>query len=114
VLRLLRIAFWTAATIAFVMAILPHPPTIRVWDKLQHMVAFLVITLLGCAAYPRFSRLKLLLALVAFGGFIEVVQAIPVIHRDTDWHDWLADIIAITLAFAGYLAAHRILASRPD
>lgn len=113
-LRLLRIAFWTAATIAFVMAILPHPPAIHVWDKLQHLAAFFIITLLGCAAYPDLSRVKLLLALVAFGGFIEVVQAIPAIHRDSDWHDWLADIIAVALALAGYLAVQRMLASPSD
>ena len=64
--RLLRIAFWAAALFAFVMATLPAPPNLPVSDKLQHMTAFFVIALLGCAAFPRLSRFKLLLALIAF------------------------------------------------
>lgn len=113
-IRLLRIAFWCALVFAFVMAVLPHPPPIRVWDKLQHIAAFLVITLLGCAAYPRFSRVKLVLALIAFGGFIEIVQAIPVVHRDSDWHDWVADIIAVIGALALFQLFRRVRPARPD
>jgi VanZ family protein len=29
-----------------------------------------------------------------FGAFIEVVQAIPALHRDSDVKDWIADTIA--------------------
>ena len=104
-LRLLRIAFWSAAAFAFVMAVLPHPPAIPVWDKLQHMVAFFVITVLGCAAYPRFPRLKLAAGLVAFGGFIEIVQMIPFIHRDSDVRDWIADIFAVLIALGCFSLA---------
>jgi hypothetical protein len=36
----------------------------------------------------------LLLWLSLFGAFIEVVQAIPALHRDSDVLDWLADTAA--------------------
>jgi hypothetical protein len=36
----------------------------------------------------------LFVALSAFGGFIEVVQAIPALHRDSDIKDWIADTLA--------------------
>ncbi|MBO0749260.1 MAG: hypothetical protein J2O44_02360 [Porphyrobacter sp.] len=107
-LRLLRFVFWAAAVVAFVLAVIPHPPQVPVWDKLQHMAGFFVIALLGCAAYPRASRLKLMVALIAFGGLIEIVQAIPALHRDSDWHDWLADIVATVVALACVMAAQRI------
>jgi VanZ family protein len=38
--------------------------------------------------------LKLLVGLSLFGAFIEVVQAIPALHRDSDVKDWIADTIA--------------------
>ena len=104
---LLRIAFWAAALFAFVMAVLPHPPDLHVWDKLQHMTAFFVITMLGLTAYPQMQRTKLLVALVAFGGFIELVQMIPFVHRDGDVRDWIADILAVLLALGCYSVLRR-------
>ena len=97
----LRLAFWAAAVFAFVMAVLPHPPELlETSDKVQHMAAFFTITALGCAAYRGFSRLKLMLAMIAFGAMIEVVQMVPQLHRDAEWSDWLADILAVLLALA--------------
>ncbi|MGZ3255278.1 MAG: hypothetical protein ACXU68_00735 [Croceibacterium sp.] len=99
-IRLLRFAFWAAVLIAFTMAVLPHPPQVPVWDKLQHMAAFFVITVLGRAAYHEVSRKILLPALIGFGGLIELVQMVPALHRDSDWHDLLADIVAVVGALA--------------
>jgi VanZ family protein len=97
----IRIAFWAAALFAFVMAVLPHPvELLEASDKVQHMVAFFTITALGCAAYRGLPRVKLMLAMVAFGGLIELVQMIPQLHRDSQWSDWLADILAVLLALA--------------
>lgn len=98
---ILRIAFWAAAAFAFVMATLPHPMIeISSSDKVQHMTAFFVITSLGCAAYRSLSRVKLMLAMTAFGAAIELVQMVPELHRDAEWSDWLADILAVLLALA--------------
>jgi len=113
-IRLYRIAFWVALLAAFTMAALPHPPVIHAWDKLQHMAAFAVLTLLGWIAYPRTSRVKLMLLLVAFGGLIELVQMIPMLQRDSDWHDWLADVVAIAIAAAFASLARRLLAAQPE
>jgi VanZ family protein len=113
-LRLVRFAFWAAATFALVMALLPHPPVLPASDKLQHMAAFFVITVLGRMAYPRFPWVKLLLALVAFGGFIELVQEIPELHRDSQLSDWIADIVAVVVALACSSLARPLRASRPE
>lgn len=112
--RLFRIAFWAAALFAFVMAAVPTPPDLHVSDKLQHMTAFFVIAMLGCAAFPRLSRIKLLLALIAFGGMIELVQLIPELHRDSEWNDWFADIAAASAALIVAAVAGRLRPAQTD
>ena len=97
----LRIAFWAAVVFAFTMAELPQPVLeLSSSDKVQHMVAFFTITTLGCTAYRGLSRAKLMLAIIAFGGLIELVQMVPELHRDAEWSDWAADILAVLLALA--------------
>jgi hypothetical protein len=90
---MLQLLFWAAGLFAFVMALIPHPPNLGN-DKFQHMAAFATLGLLASLAYPRVSALKLLLGLSLFGAMIEIAQAIPVIHRDSDPLDWLADTVA--------------------
>jgi VanZ family protein len=79
------------------MAVLPHPPAVpgNPNDKVQHIAAFATLSLLGSFAYPRTSLINLLLRLSLFGAFIELVQAIPVLHRDSDVWDWAADTVAV-------------------
>jgi VanZ family protein len=91
-----RLLFWAAALFAFVMAVLPHPPEVpgHPSDKVQHIGAFATLALLGVWAYPRLALVKLLVRLSLFGAAIEVIQAIPVLHRDSDVVDWLADTVA--------------------
>jgi VanZ family protein len=86
---------------AFVMAVVPHPPMLpgQPSDKLQHIVAFIVLALLGRLAYPETRKRVLLFGLMAFGALIEVAQAIPMIHRDADPFDWLADTAAALAVF---------------
>jgi VanZ family protein len=95
--RSARTIFWAAAGFAFVMAVVPHPPEVpgEPNDKVQHIIAFATLALLGAFAYPRTLLLKLLAGLSLFGAFIEVVQAIPALHRDSDVLDWLADTAAV-------------------
>lgn len=94
--------FWAAAIFAFVMAVIPHPPDIpgNPSDKIQHMAAFVTLSLLGAWAFPRLSLIQLLLRLSLFGAIIELVQAIPILHRDSDPLDWIADTIACIAVLA--------------
>jgi hypothetical protein len=91
--------FWTAAAFAFVMAVVPHPPQIpgAPNDKVQHIVAFATLALLGSWAYTATRPLKLLAWLSLFGAAIEIIQAIPMLHRDSDVLDWVADTIAVAV-----------------
>ena len=86
-----------AACFALVMAILPHPPQLpgEPNDKVQHIIAFATLAALGSLAYPVTPLLRLLAGLSLFGAFIEIVQAIPALHRDSDVVDWIADTAAV-------------------
>jgi VanZ family protein len=81
------------------MAVLPHPPEVpgEPNDKVQHIAAFVTLTLLGSFAYPATALLQLLVRLSLFGAAIEVVQAIPALHRDSDVWDWVADTAAVSV-----------------
>lgn len=99
-LLLFRIAFWGALAFALFMALDPKPPQIgpqNLWDKWYHMAAFATLAFLGGLAWPRLPLLRLGEHLSFVGALIEVLQANPLIHRDCDIMDWVADTIAITV-----------------
>lgn len=109
--RLARLAFWPALAFALVMAVLPKPPHlpgVELGDKVQHMLAFFTLALLAGIGWPRVSLAKAALWLSMVGAGIEVVQAIPVLHRDSDWRDWVADTIAIVVAMGPVAAFRRV------
>ena len=91
------------------MAIIPHPPQLpgEPSDKIQHIMAFLVLG--GWRPSPTPCQALLLgVGLSLFGALIELVQYIPALHRDSDPVDWIAD----TIAAAVVLLMHRPAASQ--
>lgn len=101
--RLLRPLFWLLTALALVMALLPKPPKLpidRFGDKFEHMLAFLVLTVVAQLSWPNASRLWIAVRLSLLGALIEFLQAIPSLHRDSDWRDWIADSLAIVAAVA--------------
>lgn len=105
VLYAVKALFWATVLFTFVMAEIPesHAPHLFPWDKAEHFVAFFVLTSLAAAAYPRVALVLLGLWLSLFGCAIELVQALPFIHRDCDIWDWVADTVAILAALAPML-----------
>ncbi|MFC4294570.1 hypothetical protein ACFO0A_05795 [Novosphingobium tardum] len=98
--RLTRTAFWLAAATALVLAELPKPPSLPIdgfGDKFEHILAFAVLALLGAAAYPRYPLARLGERLSFFGALIEVLQALPMLNRDCDIMDWVADTVAVAV-----------------
>ena len=95
--RFTRWAFWGAVVFTLIMATLPKPPQLpgAPSDKIQHIVAFLVLSALAALAYQRASIWRIGIALSCFGASIEIVQAIPSLHRDSDIVDWTADTLAV-------------------
>jgi VanZ family protein len=96
-----RLLFWGTLAFTLVRALWPDPfteDTVGRWDKVVHALAFYVLSLLAAMAFSRRPLLAVAGALLAFGGLIEVLQAIPALHRDSSWGDLIADVTGITLA----------------
>ncbi len=94
-IRLARVALIVATVFALVMALTPHPISVPVKDKWQHMAAFATLTALSVAAFPRAPLHRIGERLSFLGAMIEVLQSIPALHRDCDIMDWLADTYVI-------------------
>jgi VanZ family protein len=98
ILKFLRALFWFALIMTTYWALVPTPPMpVKVWDKWQHMIAFVVLVGLAGFAWPTLRWVWLVTALAAFGAAIEFLQAVPMFHRDADIRDWIADIVAIAV-----------------
>lgn len=94
--------FWATTAIVYALAIMPsaEAPDLGAGDKVNHIAAFLTLTLLGRSAYRAKPAWPLAAGLSLFGAFIELSQAIPFLNRDANVWDWAADSAAIVVALA--------------
>ncbi len=75
------------------------------WDKARHFSAFAALTISAILAFPR-TRLAIIAGLLSLAGAaIEVIQGLPMVHRDADVLDWVADSTAIAMVLAVIVAA---------
>jgi hypothetical protein len=100
--RLAQVAFFAALIFTFYSAVIPPQKAVTLvpWDKAEHFIAFYALTGLAVAGFPKRHLFILAALLSAFGAFIEFVQGLPMVHRDRDFWDWVADTIAICAALA--------------
>jgi hypothetical protein len=104
-LRVARLVFFAALIFTFYSAVVPpsHVLHLTPWDKATHFIAFYVLTGLAVAAFPKRNLFILAALLSAFGALIEIVQGLPMVQRDRDFWDWVADTMAISAALAPLL-----------
>ena len=97
------------------LAFTPTPPQLASawWDKANHSLAFLALTVTACLAFPRPWRgvWLVMLGLLAFGAAIEVVQAF-VPGRSCEWEDLLADSVGIVAGVLVTLPLRSAVTSR--
>ena len=100
ILRTVQLLFWIALLVTLAAALMPArtAPHLFPWDKAEHFTAFYMLTLLAVAAFPRRSVFVLAVLLSLAGALIEVLQLLPIVKRDGDIRDWLADTVAIAAA----------------
>lgn len=82
------------------MALTPKPPALPIdWagDKFEHIIAFAVLAGLARLSFVRASDWAIVEKLSFLGALIEMFQAIPALHRDCDWRDWVADTLAAAM-----------------
>lgn len=109
---ILRTLFWVALVVALAAALNPRPPQFEgaPGDKVQHILAFLALTAMALAAYPRAQRWAQALALSGFGALIEFLQMIPALHRSSELMDWVADTgaVLVVIVLAAILRLPRL------
>jgi VanZ family protein len=113
-----RVLLALLAVTVGVLALTPNPalgPTLG-WDKLNHTLAFAALAfcaVLGQRGGSRRQLAAVLLALLAYGGLIELLQLF-VPNRESEWGDWLADAVGIgigALLAAAWLRVRGIAAA---
>jgi hypothetical protein len=72
-------------------------PVLDLWDKAQHTLAFVVLTLWALLLCPRAVWL-VVLGMLAFGDGIELAQW-AVGWRFAEWADLTADALGVIVAF---------------
>lgn len=69
------------------------------WDKAKHFIVFYGLTFLATMALPRSRFWKIGGVLLAFGIGIEILQGLPIVGRDADIFDVVADTLGIGFFF---------------
>ncbi len=104
---LLQLMFWGTVVTVTVLSLLPGdylpPIAFNVWDKAQHALGFLLLSVLGLNSYHN-SIVRVVIGLLIYGATIEVVQAATG-WRYGDWQDWLANAVGVALAYRLWRAA---------
>lgn len=98
-LRFISYIFWAMLAIVTVLMLVELAPKESgwpYWDKLQHIVVFVMLTLTGCLAFSQ-KRLWVGLSLIAYGAIIEMLQGALTRTRQASVYDWLADVAGIAI-----------------
>jgi VanZ family protein len=109
--RRLRLAVFAAAVAVVLWATLAPSrdlPSVNLWDKAEHALAFFGLTFLGVWAMPQW-RLRVAASMLLLGVAIEIAQATMPLGRDGDIKDALADSVGIIIALPTALVAREML-----
>lgn len=107
--RPVRIGLYAlAAAILLVLCLLPSRdlPDPGTGDRIEHTIAWFVLTATGYLLAPN-RRLAIPAFALAYGIFVELVQALGPTGRHGDVPDFLADALGVGLAVAGFLIVRR-------
>ncbi len=90
------------ALVVLVVCLVPgqNLPDVRLSDKSEHVLAFLLLSFWFGSIVVRRDLLWLVVALVAFGGLIELAQGAMHLGREADLRDLLADTVGVLLGQA--------------
>ncbi len=93
--------FWLLAAAVLFLALVPGSlGQIIPSETERHYLAFLVLPAVAAYAWPRVAMPVMWLVFAAFGGAIELLQSFMGMGRAAEWHDWLNDLVAITVSLA--------------
>ncbi|MBK7116459.1 MAG: hypothetical protein IPH71_10635 [Proteobacteria bacterium] len=81
------------------LSLLPvgYLPAVHLWDKLEHALAYVAMAFWFGGVVVRRAWSGVVLALLALGGWIELLQGLMGMGRSTDLFDLVADGVGILL-----------------
>ncbi|NJD36040.1 MAG: VanZ family protein [Betaproteobacteria bacterium] len=96
-LRYMPQVFFLGLALVTILSLMPNtsiPQAFQFWDKAQHSLAYVALSITGCLAFPQWVT-RVLLGLLTHGAAIEIMQSTMTATRYGDVQDWLADGIGI-------------------
>lgn len=118
-LRYMPQIFFAGLALVTVLSLIPAtsvPKTFQFWDKAQHTLSYLALSVTGCLAF-RQRIAGVAVGLLAHGVVIEILQAALPAGRFGDVQDWLADAIGVlagVLIFVCAASLSRGMSQRRD
>lgn len=111
--RLFRASFFLGVIAICVASLVPveELPSIEIWDKLEHALAYGAVAALGAAGWAGRRRAWLMLGfgLAALGGMLEIAQSF-VPGRMTDAGDALANVVGVVAGIVTVASVTRVAA----
>lgn len=102
--RPVRLALYgLASAILLLLCTLPQDelPDPGAGDKIEHAIAWFVLTITGYVLAPQ-RRWAIPAYALAFGVMVEVLQATAGFGRHGDWRDFAVDTVGVALAIAAH------------
>ena len=96
--------FFLGLALVTILSLIPSasvPQALQFWDKAQHALGYVALSMTGCLAFPQ-RVMPVFIGLLAHGAAIEIMQATLTTTRYGDVFDWLADGIGILAGFVIY------------
>lgn len=103
------VAFGIAVATLLWLSLAPSedlPSGITFWDKAEHALAYLVLTLTGFLLFPRHPRLVMAVAIV-LGAGVEILQSLMGFGRQGDWRDMVANTLGVAVATGCWMIVRR-------
>lgn len=98
-----------ATAILVAMCLVPQQdlPSARMGDKIEHSIAWFILTATGLVLSHRRPRAIAGYA-VGLGALIEILQATMGFGRQGDWRDLVADTLGVMVALLVYALVQRL------
>lgn len=99
-----------AVAILFTICVLPQKdlPQPGLSDRFEHATAWFVLTATGYILAPN-RRIAIPVFALLFGVMIEILQGVMGLGRQADPLDVVADVVGVSVAVVGYIAARGIV-----
>jgi VanZ family protein len=97
--QIMPFVFFAGLALTTVLLLIPSykiPKAFDFYDKTQHVLVFVTLTVAGLLAFPKHRKI-IVLGLLFYGGLMEVMQSTLTTTRHGEWLDWVTDGVGIAL-----------------